>query len=398
MTTAGPPSVAVRATHETVGTGLDFLWLELTNRCNLQCVHCYTESSPHTGGDDVLTTDDYLSVMTQAYALGCRRMQFIGGEPQLNRDFQQLLVASKEIGFEFVEVFTNLTRLEDETVRFAQGAGIRFATSVYSDRPEVHHAITRNRSSHARTVRNLKRLIDNEVVTRAAVIVIDQEPDDVQRTKRFLADLGVSHIRDSPVREFGRGEEVLSRGAAMSGLCGHCWSGRICVAPDGNAYPCVMARQWPVGNVLESPLAEIVRSHGLAEIRETIYETVWLPKLASGRPADGHMLDIEKDDDEASYPDEGEPTPAECPQSCVPDTVTPTCPQSCDPLPTVCDPTEPDPDEEVLPEDAPEYGEPTPAECPQSCVPDTIPPQCPQSCEPFIAVCDPTEPDPERVE
>ena len=22
---------------------LDFLWLELTNRCNLQCVHCYTE-------------------------------------------------------------------------------------------------------------------------------------------------------------------------------------------------------------------------------------------------------------------------------------------------------------------------------------------------------------------
>ena len=25
---------------------LDFLWLELTNRCNLQCVHCYTQSPP----------------------------------------------------------------------------------------------------------------------------------------------------------------------------------------------------------------------------------------------------------------------------------------------------------------------------------------------------------------
>jgi MoaA/NifB/PqqE/SkfB family radical SAM enzyme len=399
MTAAGPPSVAVRAAHETVGTGLDFLWLELTNRCNLQCVHCYTESSPHTGGDDVLTTDDYLSVMTQAYELGCRRMQFIGGEPQLNRDFQQLLVAAKEIGFEFVEVFTNLTRLPDETVRFAQSAGIRFATSVYSERPEVHHAITRNRSSHARTVKNLKRLIDSEVVTRAAVIVIDQEPDDVQRTKRFLADLGVSHIRDSPVREFGRGEQVLSKGAEMSGLCGHCWSGRLCVAPDGNAYPCVMARQWPVGNVLESPLAEIVRSQDLAEIRGTIYETVWLPKLYAGRPADGHMLDVEKDNDETSYPDEGEPTPAECPQACIPDTVTPNCPQSCDPLPTVCDPTEPKPEEdETLPDDAPGYGKPTPAECPQSCVPDTIPPECPQSCEPFIAVCDPTEPETEREE
>jgi MoaA/NifB/PqqE/SkfB family radical SAM enzyme len=347
MTTAGPPSVAVRAARETVGTGLDFLWLELTNRCNLQCVHCYTESGPHTGDGDLLTTDDYLSVMSQAYALGCRRMQFIGGEPQLNRDFHRLLVASKEIGFEFVEVFTNLTRLDDDTVRFAQSAGIRFATSVYSDRPEVHHAITRNRSSHARTVKNLKRLIDSEVVTRAAVIVIDQEPADVQRTKRFLSDLGVRHVRDSPVREFGRGEEVLSQSAQMSGLCGHCWSGRLCVAPDGNAYPCVMARQWPVGNVLETPLADIAHSGSLAEIRSTIYETVWLPKLAAGRPVDGHMLDVERDgDEETSYPGEGEPAPAECPQSCVPDTVPPKCPQSCDPFIAVCDPTEPEPEEE----------------------------------------------------
>jgi sulfatase maturation enzyme AslB (radical SAM superfamily) len=25
---------------------LDFLWLELTNRCNLQCTHCYADSGP----------------------------------------------------------------------------------------------------------------------------------------------------------------------------------------------------------------------------------------------------------------------------------------------------------------------------------------------------------------
>jgi hypothetical protein len=80
----------------------------------------------------------------------------------------------------------------------------------------------------------------------------------------------------------------------------------------------------------------------------------------------------------------------------VPDTVTPSCPQSCDPFIAVCDPTEPDPDEQTLPAEdptAPGYGEPTPAECPQSCVPDTVTPSCPQSCDPFIAVCDPTEPE-----
>jgi len=321
---------------------LDFLWLELTNRCNLECVHCYTESGPRTGDLDLLTTDDYLSVMSEAYALGCRRMQFIGGEPQLNRDFHRLLVASKEIGFEFVEVFSNLTRLDEETLRFAQGAGIRFATSVYSDDPATHGAITNNASSHARTIRNLKRLIDSGVSTRAAVIVIDQEAADVERTKLFLADLGVGHIRASEVREFGRGEKILSRGAQMSGLCGHCWSGRLCVAPDGSVYPCVMARQWPIGNVLERPLVDMVHGEALAEVRATIHDTVWLPKLASARRVSGHALERQPDgDDDPEAPGYGEPTPAECPQSCGPDTIAPECPQSCEPFIAVCEPTEP---------------------------------------------------------
>ena len=386
MTSLGVPPVADRAARRQVGAGLDFLWLELTNRCNLKCVHCYTESGPQTGDRDVLTAADYLSVMNQAYALGCRRMQFIGGEPQLNPDFHRLLVASKAIGFEFVEVFTNLTRLDEETVRFARSAGIRFATSVYSDKPDVHHAITRNAASHARTIKNLKRLVDSEIRTRAAVIQIDQEPAEIESTKRFLTGLGVPHVRESRVRAFGRGEEILSEPTRMSELCGHCWSGRLCVAPDGAVYPCVMARQWPVGNVLEAPLASIVRSAALAEVRTTIHDTVWVPKLASGRPLDGHAAEGEPSGgEERPYPGPGEPTPAECPQSCVPDTVTPKCPQSCDPFIVVCEPTEPTPAE------CPQSCEPS--ACAQSCQPDDVCPQscqpddvCPQSCTPDVIV------------
>jgi hypothetical protein len=58
---------------DAVDRGLDFPWLELTNRRNLQCVHCYTESHPLSGDRDVLTTAAYESTMRQAYALGCRR-------------------------------------------------------------------------------------------------------------------------------------------------------------------------------------------------------------------------------------------------------------------------------------------------------------------------------------
>jgi organic radical activating enzyme len=302
-------STATAPVHER--KNLEFLWLELTNRCNLQCVHCYADSHPLSGDRDLLTTRDYESIMNQAYALGCRKIQFIGGEPQLNRDFLQLVIKAKTIGFEFIEVFSNLTRLAEDTLRYAADNGVRFATSVYSDKPAAHDAITTVRSSHARTIKNLKKLISNDIETRAGIIVIDQDKAAVERTERFLRDLGVRHVRASEVREFGRGEEILGQGAQMSGLCGHCWDGKLCVAPDGAALPCVMARQWPVGNVLEAPLAQIVGGEPLQGIRQTIFETVWLPKTSM-----------------ASC------TPDECPQSCNPDLSTcgpMSCPQSCEP-------------------------------------------------------------------
>ena len=294
---------------------LDFLWLELTNRCNLRCVHCYTESGPHTGDRDLLTTPDYLSTMHQAHTLGCRNIQFIGGEPQLNPDFPELLAEATHIGFEFIEVYTNLTFLTEDTLRYAAAHGIHFATSVYSAEPAAHDAITGVRGSHAKTIRNLERLINAGVGTRTATITIDQDATTLEHTQQFLHDLGVPRIRTSEVREFGRGENILGRDANMSGLCGHCWNGKLCIAPDGDAYPCVMARRWPVGNIRETPLTDIVHGLPLRHTRQHIHDTVWLPKTA----------------DMGCSP--------ECPQSCSPDysscepmTCDPqSCPQSCPP-------------------------------------------------------------------
>lgn len=320
--------VAVEPPAAPVGADLEFLWLELTNRCNLHCVHCYSDSHSGSGYRDVLTTQDYENTMRQAFELGCRRVQFIGGEPQLHRDFPALLRTATGIGFEFVEVFSNLTFLADDVIRYAAGSGVRFATSVYSDSAAEHDAITKVRSSHTRTMANLRKLVAAGVTTRAGVIVIDQAPETVERTVRFLRGMGVSRVRTSTVREFGRGEEVLGRTAQMSGLCGHCWNGKLCVTPDGSALACVMSREWPVGNVLESPLEGIVRGEALRRVRTSVHDEVWRPRVAAaGRPAEN------------------------CPQSCDPSVCLPdfcdpsvSCPQSCEPPIIECEPGDCAPD------------------------------------------------------
>lgn len=314
-TIADEPASADRVPQFTPPT-VKFLSLELTNRCNLKCVHCYTESTPESGADDLMSADDYESVMLQVYALGCRVLQFIGGEAQLSPDFYRLLKKSKSIGFEYIEVFTNLTRLPEEVLNFAAENDIKFATSVYSDDSQVHDAVTRVRSSHTRTVTNLKRLTGKGVESRAAIIKFEQSEAAVERTRTFLKDIGVKSVRASQVREFGRGEEIVGGKAHMAALCGHCWDSKLCVAPNGAVYPCVMARQWPVGNIFESSLAEIIGSRLLKDTREKIYDEAWKPRIS--------------------------------PTLCGP------CPQSCDPSMTSCVPNE------TMCE---------PFSCPQSCDP-----------------------------
>lgn len=309
---------------------LDFLWLELTNRCNLQCVHCYTESHPGRNDRDILTRQDYESIMARAYELGCRKIQFIGGEPQLNRDFKSLLRRARETGYEFVEVFSNLTLLDDQTLEYTADNQVCFATSVYSDDPAAHDAVTKVRSSHARTVRNLKKLIARGSVTRAAIIIIDQKDEEIERTKRFLEDLGVGSVRISAVREFGRGEQILEQNAQLSGLCGHCWKGKLAVAPDGVVYPCVMARQWSVGNIFQDSLSEIVKSKALEDIRRTIFDSVWLPKVQGPINTDARDPRCHPDCSECCEPDGCPETPCApgcCPQVCIPDACGPVLPR-----------------------------------------------------------------------
>jgi hypothetical protein len=95
-----------------------------------------------------------------------------------------------------------------------------------------------------------------------------------------------------------------------------------------------MARQWPVGNVLEMPLAGIVGGKPLEGMRQTIYDTVWRPKLAVHKPTKkpGKKKPSKP---AAECPQSGDCHPS-CPESCVPLT----CPESCIPIPD-CTPNEP---------------------------------------------------------
>jgi radical SAM protein with 4Fe4S-binding SPASM domain len=252
-------------------------------------VHCYTESHPQKYENDLLARDDYIRIMEEARSVECRKIQFIGGEPQLNRDLPYLVRAALELKFEFIEVFSNLTRLTNDLLELAVNHSINFATSIYSSDPSKHDNITRLANSHARTVANIKRLLELRVGIRVGTIDVAEDGAGLSRTESFLREIGVGQISIDRVRGVGRGKNHEGQKRNIDELCGACWDKKLCVAADGAAYPCIMSRDFKVGNVRTEPLAEILNASALRLARKEIFERTSFSRMCSPDCVPGHF-------------------------------------------------------------------------------------------------------------
>src|SRR5438128_284987 len=87
--------------------GLRFLWLELTSKCNLECVHCYADSNPAKPLHEAMTVVDWRKALVEANQLGCQNVQFIGGEPTLYPRLADLIDWARRCAYQRVEVYTN---------------------------------------------------------------------------------------------------------------------------------------------------------------------------------------------------------------------------------------------------------------------------------------------------
>lgn len=232
--------------------GTSFLWLEITGKCQLACVHCYADSGPGASHGS-MTRADWLRVLDEAVELDVRMVQFIGGEPTLHPDLPVLVEHAVARGLA-VEVFSNLVHVTPRLWDTFSQPGVRLACSYYSDAAAQHAAVTDRAGSHPRTRANIVEAVRRSIPLRVGVVDLGNG----QRAEQAMAeltDLGVAEVGYDRLRQVGRG--IRTERASMDQLCGHCASGVLAIAPTGEVWPCVFSRWLPVGNVRITPLHEV---------------------------------------------------------------------------------------------------------------------------------------------
>jgi radical SAM protein with 4Fe4S-binding SPASM domain len=108
--------------------------IELTERCNNNCIHCLisrpeTDAAARSAEMDTAFVQD---VLHQAAELGCLSVRFTGGEPLLRPDFEELYMYARRLGMR-VLLFTNARRINPHLARlFARfPPGEKIEVSVY---------------------------------------------------------------------------------------------------------------------------------------------------------------------------------------------------------------------------------------------------------------------------
>lgn len=269
---------------------LDFLWLELTRSCNQRCFHCYADSSPYSVVKNSLSLEDWKRVIKEGNQMGCRRLQFTGGEPLLfGKEIFTLIKTARDVGYEQVEIFTNATLFTKEDVDLLVKYDVKVAANIYSKRPEIHDQITGLKGSFENTIRNIKLLMEKGVKVYLATILMQQNEAFREETVAFLQELGepmpLKHY--DIVRPAGRGEnsDILSDNLVLMSYksspifskitkdkfivrkYGHsCWWGKIVVTCEGKVMPCIMAGDKTYGNVKQQPLYDIIQETSLLNL------------------------------------------------------------------------------------------------------------------------------------
>lgn len=208
--TAPPIQKHAKTVHSFPNT----IGLNLTERCNLACLHCSVGSNPSVSTKNDLTKEELHDFFDQCDAAGLETLRLTGGEPMIRPDFWEILEdASTHRRFSLV-LFTNGTRVTaanvGRLVAIKRRMGSRFLIHISLDGGTApsHDFLRNSKGNFNRVVQTMKLLHDNGVhfYIESVLHKLSATAEEVESLCATVAPFGVTYIALHPGEMIGTGE------------------------------------------------------------------------------------------------------------------------------------------------------------------------------------------------
>lgn len=260
------------------------LHIEITNSCNLKCIHCF-----HDEKNNHISLDDFIKLFESLKNSQILYVNLTGGEIGTVPYWKEIIKLAKRNGL-LVAMISNFTLFDYEDADFIINENIyKIKTSIYSYRPEIHDKITGVVGSFEKTMNILKYLAKNNIKVNVNSLIMKNNINDIEETIKMVKDLNLKTIIDykiypsrsntKDIRPLMIDREdckhlvekgILSRQAKNKcGACRH----RLRINQNGEIYCCEFLNI-SLGNIKTDNVIEILNSEKTREIIKKIDEFV----------------------------------------------------------------------------------------------------------------------------
>lgn len=186
-------------------SGLTKVFLDVTNRCNLACEHCFTAALPASSVGE-LDTGQLKGLISDLAAMEVRRIAFGGGEPLMRPDFEELVAHCTDVGIR-THLGTAGMLLTPRRLAALVEAGLESVqVSIDSLRPEVHDRLRGQPGLLDKALEAADRVLEADLGLIVATTVMSINLEELGEIMAGLQDRGVPVHRLIRMIPVGRGE------------------------------------------------------------------------------------------------------------------------------------------------------------------------------------------------
>ncbi len=165
---------------------------ELTERCNLNCQHCYINlpAADRAARERELTTAECKRLLDEMADAGSLWLLMTGGEVMLRPDFEELYLYARSRGF-VITLYSNATMVTPRRAAFlAEYPPFLIEVTLYGATAETYELVTRVPGSFAKCMQGLQLLAEHHLPVRLKTVMLSLNSHELMQMKAIAEQYG----------------------------------------------------------------------------------------------------------------------------------------------------------------------------------------------------------------
>lgn len=188
--------------------GILIIW-EITNFCNLQCLHCCTNSGPNVSTLNDVKTERIKAIIREFTTSGVKVVYFSGGEPFLRKDFMDLLETIDTTKTD-IAIASNGYAIDSKTANRLKDINFKQITiSLDGHTAEIHNAVRGRADAFSRAVAGIRACVSAKIPIRVSGTITSSNLNYIQAFVDFVVSLGVRELVLNTALPAGRAMENI---------------------------------------------------------------------------------------------------------------------------------------------------------------------------------------------